>query len=60
MGDEDLPLEDALMRAWVAWELSAVEQDAYGAKSFGWVALGGIFEVIKDIEERDKQEGSRF
>jgi len=60
MGDEDLPLEDALTRAWVAWELSAVEKDAFGAKSFGWVALGGIFEVIKDIEERDKQEGSRF
>jgi RNA-dependent RNA polymerase len=60
MGDEDLPLEDALMRAWVAWELSAVEKNVFGAKSFGWVALGGIFEVIKDIEERDKQEGSRF
>jgi len=59
MGDEDLPLEDALMRAWVAWEFSAVEKDVFGAKSFGWVALGGIFEVIKDIEERDKLEGSR-
>ena len=60
MGDEDLPLEDALVRAWVTWELSAIEKDAFGAKSFGWIALGGIFEVIKDIEERDKQEGSRF
>jgi len=59
-GDEDLPLEDALMRAWVAWEFSAIEKNAFGAKSFGWVALGGLFEAIKDIEERDRLEGSRF
>jgi hypothetical protein len=60
MGDEDLPLEDGLMRAWVAWELSAVEKEVFGAKSFGWIALGGIFEAIKDIGERDGLEGSRF
>jgi len=60
MGDEDLPLEDGLMRAWVAWKLSAVEDDVFGAKSFGWIALGGIFEAIKDIEERNGLEGSRF
>jgi hypothetical protein len=54
LGDEDLPLERGLMRGWVAWELSAIH--AFGAKSFGWVALGGVFEAIKDIEERD--EGS--
>jgi hypothetical protein len=56
LGDEDLSLEDGLMRAWVAWELSSF--DTFGAKSFGWIALGGIFEAIKEIEERD--EGSRF
>jgi RNA-dependent RNA polymerase len=60
MGDEDLPLEEGLMRAWVAWELSAVEKNMFGAKSFGWVALGGIFEAIKDIQDRDGLEGSRF
>jgi RNA-dependent RNA polymerase len=60
VGDEDLTLEDGLMRAWVAWELSAVERDAFGGKTFGWVALGGIFEVIKDIGDRDGLEGSRF
>jgi hypothetical protein len=60
MGDEDLPLEEGLMRAWVAWELSAVERDVFGAKSFGWVALGGVFEAFKDIDERDGREASRF
>ena len=60
MGDEDLPLEEGLIRAWVAWELSAVERNMFGAKSFGWVALGGIFEAIKDIQNRDGLEGSRF
>ena len=60
MGDEDLPLEDRLDHAWVAWEFSAVEKDAFGAKSFGWVALGVIFEAIKDIQDRDGLEGSHF
>jgi hypothetical protein len=54
MGDEGCELEDGLMRSWLAWELSNI--DAFGAHSFGWIALGGIFEAIKDIEERD--EGS--
>ena len=58
LGDEDFPLEDGLMRAWAAWEISVVERDKFGGNSFGWVALGAIFEAIKDIEERDK--GSRF
>ena len=59
LGDDDFPLEDGLMRAWVAWEISVVERDKFGGNSFGWVALGAIFEAIRDIEERDK-EGSRF
>lgn len=60
LGDEELPLEGALVCAFVAWELSNIEQDTFGAKSFGWVALGVIFETIKDIEDRDRVEGSRF
>lgn len=60
MGDEDCPLEDGLMRAFVAWELSNIEQNNFGAKSFGWIALGVVFEVIKDIEDRDCVEESRF
>jgi hypothetical protein len=51
MRDDDGQLEDSLMRAWLAWELSTI--DAFGAQSFGWIALGGIFEAIKEIEERD-------
>lgn len=58
MGDEDLQLEEGLRRAWVSWELSCIESDVFGAKSFGWAALGAVFEAIKDIEERD--EGSRY
>lgn len=60
MGDEEQPLEDALTCAFVAWELSNIEQNTFGAQSFGWVALGVIFEAIKDIEDRDRVEGSRF
>lgn len=59
LGDEEFPLEEGLMRAWVAWEMSVAERDEFGGNSFGWVALGAIFEAIRDIEERDK-EGSRY
>lgn len=59
LGDEDLPLEEGLMRSWMAWRVSATEHGKFGATSFGWVALGAIFEAIKDIEERDER-GSRF
>lgn len=60
LGDEGLDLEDALLRGWVAWKFSDVQQEVFGAKSFGWVALGVIFETIKDIDERDHVEGSRI
>jgi RNA-dependent RNA polymerase len=50
-GDGDTPLEVLLKRAWVAWKLSVLEREVFGGQSFGWVALGAIFELIKDIEE---------
>jgi hypothetical protein len=48
---DDESLYGALERAWVAWNLSLQKGDIFGAMSFGWVALGGIFEAIKEIEE---------
>ncbi|KAK0246074.1 RNA-directed RNA polymerase 2 [Armillaria nabsnona] len=55
-GDEDVPLEEALQRGWLAWELSLTEQKSFGAQSFGLVALGSIFESIREIEERVKED----
>ena len=51
LAGEDGALTSSLERSWIAWRLSIIKKDTFGAKSFGWVALGGIFEAIKEIEE---------
>lgn len=58
-GDDDTTFEECLERAWLAWKLSIAQQKSFGAKSFGWVALGAIFEASKQIED-ERREGSRF
>ncbi|KAI0316865.1 RNA dependent RNA polymerase-domain-containing protein [Amylostereum chailletii] len=50
-GGEEDGWEAALRRAWMAWKLAVKEEGAFGAKSFGWVAIGAIFEAVKEIEE---------
>lgn len=55
-GDEDVPLEEALQRGWLAWKLSLTEQKSFGAQSFGLVALGSIFESIREIEDRVRED----
>jgi RNA-dependent RNA polymerase len=49
-------LETALRRAWIAWKLALREEKAFGAKSFGWAALGAVFEIIKEIEDAVKED----
>lgn len=51
-GDDD-PLEKSLERAWMAWQLSCTAGKNFGAQSFGWIALGAIFEAIRQIEEEE-------
>lgn len=41
-----------LRRSKAAWELCLSKGDAFGARSFGWVALVAIFEAIKRTETR--------
>ncbi|KAF8898564.1 RNA-directed RNA polymerase 2 [Infundibulicybe gibba] len=55
-GDEDAPLEDFLRKAWLAWRLSIAERKIFGAQSFGWLALGAIFEALKRMEEEAMEE----
>jgi RNA-dependent RNA polymerase len=50
-GEDDTTLESPLERAWAAWQLSVAKSESFGARSFGWIALGVIFEAVKDIEE---------
>lgn len=49
-GDDSIGADESLRRAWIAWEFS-LSQESFGAKSFGWIALGAIFEAIKEMED---------
>ncbi|KAF4623572.1 hypothetical protein D9613_001948 [Agrocybe pediades] len=57
VGDETMTHRDHLRRAWCAYELSLDKKNEFGAKSFGWVALGAAFEAIRNIEEELKEMG---
>jgi RNA-dependent RNA polymerase len=48
---EDEGLTSSLERAWIAWQVSLMKGKEFGAKSFGWIALGGIFDAVKGIED---------
>lgn len=58
-GDDEVPSEISLHRAWIAYRVAAMEEDTFGARSFGWVALGCIFEAIKEIEEEERTVSRR-
>lgn len=58
-GDDDSD-EKSLERAWMAWLLSRKKGKTFGAQTFGWIALGAIFEAIREIEERDEESIRRF
>lgn len=41
-----------LAHSWYAWEASQDKEGLFGAASFGWIALGWIFDAIGKIEAR--------
>ncbi|KAJ3488452.1 hypothetical protein NLI96_g2800 [Meripilus lineatus] len=52
-GEDGTLHKKSLERAWVAYQLACIERKHgyFGAKSFGWIALGEIFDAIRNIEE---------
>ncbi|KAI0778083.1 RdRP-domain-containing protein [Trametes elegans] len=52
-GDDDMPVETALSRAWIAFRLANIEGELFGARSFAWLALGAVFDTIREIEKAD-------
>jgi RNA-dependent RNA polymerase len=54
-GDDTMTPREGLEQAWLAWQLSILEHESFGGQSFGWIALGAIFEVIKEIEESESR-----
>ncbi|KAF9535863.1 RNA-directed RNA polymerase 2 [Crepidotus variabilis] len=53
-GDESVTLSDSLIRAWMAWEFAVSQGQTFGAQSFGWLALGCIFDTIKELEDGEE------
>jgi RNA-dependent RNA polymerase len=41
--------KDSLRKAWCYWTVSVTFKDVFGAKTFGWVALGIIFDALKTL-----------
>ena len=50
-GDDDSSQSDWLATAWTAWKVSRQLKDRFGAYSYGWIALGEVFDAIKAIEQ---------
>jgi RNA-dependent RNA polymerase len=47
-GDDEMPMEMWLKKAWIAWRFSMVEadNDTFGAKSFGIIAIGSVSNLL--------------
>ncbi|CCM00938.1 uncharacterized protein FIBRA_02985 [Fibroporia radiculosa] len=54
-GDDDTPAEESLRRAWIAYKVALIDPDYFGARSFTWIAMGEIFDAIRDIEAEDRK-----
>ncbi|KAG9009177.1 hypothetical protein FRB93_005673 [Tulasnella sp. JGI-2019a] len=54
---EEIDLEEWLLRSWVAWHISTRQGENFGAKSFGIIALGSIFECVRELDERERLAG---
>lgn len=52
-GEEGTLPERSMERAWVAFRIASMEDDAFGARSFAWIAMGEIFDAIRIIEESE-------
>ena len=59
-GDDEVPSEQSLQRAWVAYRVANIEHNTFGARSFSWVALGCIFDAIKEIEAEERTASRRM
>ena len=55
-GDDDTSELDWLAMGWTAWKVSRHLKDRFGAHSYGWIALGEMFDAIKAIEPSRKDE----
>lgn len=50
-GDDTVDIYSRLGRSWLAFHIARANQKEFGAQSFGWIALGCIFDVLDEIEQ---------
>ncbi|KAI0307864.1 RdRP-domain-containing protein [Multifurca ochricompacta] len=50
-GDDETSQLDWLATAWAAWKVSQHLKYKFGANSYGWIALGEVFDAMKAIEQ---------
>ncbi|KAJ7655119.1 RNA-directed RNA polymerase 2 [Mycena polygramma] len=64
LGDDNVNWEECLTRAWLSFELAIElangQHKTFGAHSFVWIALGAIFEALKELEEESKASRSSY
>jgi RNA-dependent RNA polymerase len=58
-GDEESTDYDWLATAWAAWKVSRHFKDRFGALSYGWIALGEVFDAMKAIEQGEMNSSRR-
>jgi len=46
--------DEWLIRTWVAWSISRRRAEAFGAKSYGYLALGSMLEALAAIRQREE------
>ncbi|KAH9916868.1 RNA dependent RNA polymerase-domain-containing protein [Fomitopsis serialis] len=52
-GQADAPTH--LKQAWTAYRLSCTLSKWFGGQSFGWIALGEVFDAIREIKEKREE-----
>jgi RNA-dependent RNA polymerase len=50
-GDDNTSQYEWLETAWAAWKVSRHFKDRFGAHSYGWIALGEVFDAMKAIDQ---------
>ncbi|KZT63305.1 RdRP-domain-containing protein [Daedalea quercina L-15889] len=55
--DGHLSPSECLAQAWTAYRVSCTLSERFGGQSFGWIALGEIFDAIQGIKEERERGG---
>lgn len=58
-GDDNTSQYEWLETAWAAWKVSRHLKDRFGAHSYGWIALGEVFDAMKAIEQEAMSSSRR-